>query len=83
MSEPSGGLLCVALVPDDDFVDWDALVADGHAQLVGEAAEAGVRPVGPSTWRLIDASHVEGWEWWAGQLLIATVPAVPVGAGHG
>lgn len=71
---PSGGLLCVALI-DEEFIDRDALIAEAHAQLEVVATEAGVRVTGPSTWRFVDAHQVDGWQWWHGQLLIATVPA--------
>lgn len=82
MAEPKGGLLCVSLIPDGP-INRDELIAEAHDQLCEQLDDAGLRLAGPSTWRLFDAADVPGWEWWAGQLLIATAPSETVGGTRG
>ncbi|MFI5839430.1 hypothetical protein ACIA8K_06920 [Catenuloplanes sp. NPDC051500] len=68
------GLLAVWPITDETYTR-DALIAEGLDDLPAVAAEAGVRVIGPSTWRVLDAEELEGWEHWPGLILVATAPA--------
>ncbi|MFF0721320.1 hypothetical protein [Micromonospora sp. NPDC003816] len=61
----------------DDRLSLEDLVERAFRELSGVAAEAQARVAGPTTWRLIDAADLEGWEHHDGQLLVATAPAEP------
>lgn len=74
------GLLWVSLL-DEEFIDRDRLIEEAYLELERELAEADIPFDGPSTWRFYEAGGIEGFEWWPGQLLIATVLAVLPNAG--
>jgi hypothetical protein len=61
-----------------DHAPLEDLVEIAAGELREVAAEAGARVAGLSTWRLIDADGLEGWEHHDGRLLIATAPAEPL-----
>jgi hypothetical protein len=66
------GLLAVWPLPPVDLFDRDELITAALPDLYAHAAAAGVR-LNTSTWRLIQpASVVPGWDFWPGDLLVAT-----------
>jgi hypothetical protein len=69
------GLLAVWPLPPAgpaDLVDRDELITAALPDLYAHAAAAGVR-LRTSTWRLIQpASVLPGWDFWPGDLLVAT-----------
>lgn len=60
-----------------DRYSRDELIEKALPHLDAVAAQARAIITGPSTWRLIDADDLEGWEHHDGQLLVATMPAKP------
>lgn len=73
------GLLVVWLIPADQPIDRDALIAAALPDLEALAAQAGGDLLGTTTWRVIhDAAELDGWDHWPGDLLVATMPAAAV-----
>lgn len=79
------GLLLVWPITATDY-DRDALIAEAREALdTGDLdwlnGVPGRPTAGPSTWRVINGADLDGWEWWSGQLLVATMPGTTARTG--